>query len=121
MCPLPYKVHIGSVRVWIQTPDYLRWDLFSQQERLAKGCYMGIVSAGELFDVADVELRCIIAKPSSNVSKCGYGPVQEHLHDLGPYWTGIAIDIWQGEPSVVALYLSDNPIQVLTVQLFNNS
>ena len=77
MRPLPYKVHIGSVRVWNQRPDYLRWDLFSQPERLTKGCYMGIVSAGELFEVADVELRCIITQPSTNVSKCGYGPVQE--------------------------------------------
>ncbi len=81
---------------------------------------MGIVSAGELFEVADVELRCIIAQPSTNVSKCGYGPVQEHLYDLGPYWTGIANDIWQIEPSLVALYLTDNPIQISTVQLFNN-
>ena len=87
MLPLPYKIHIGSVRAWNQTLDYLRWDLFSQQERLAKGCYMGIVSAGELFVVADVELRCIIAQPSANVPKCGYGPVQEHLYDLAPYWT----------------------------------
>ena len=82
---------------------------------------MGIVSAGELFEVADVELRCIITQPSTNVSKCGYGPVQGHLYDLAPYWTGIANDIWQVEPSLVALYLTDNPIQISTVQLFNNS
>ena len=72
---------------------------------------MGIVSAGDLFDVADVVLRCIIAQPSTNVSKCGYGPVQEHLYDLGPYWTGTANDIWQGEPSLVALYSTDNPFK----------
>ena len=121
MLPLPYKIHIGSVRVWNQTLDYLRWDLFSQQERLAKGCYMKIVCAGELFVVAVVELRCIIAQPSANVPKCGFGPVQEHLYDLAPYWTGIATDIWQGEPLLIALYLTDNPIQISTVQLFNNS
>lgn len=50
------------------------------------------VWAGELFDVTDMELRCVIAKPSINVSKRGYGPDQEHLHDLELYWTGIAID-----------------------------
>ncbi len=64
---------------------------------------MGTVSAGKLSEVADVELTCIIGQPSKNVFKCCYGPVQEHLHDLGPYWTGITIDIWEREPSLVAL------------------
>lgn len=40
------------------------------------------VSAGEQFEVTDMELRCVITQPSINVSKCGYGPVQEHLHVL---------------------------------------
>ena len=79
---------------------------------------MGIVSAGELFEVSDVELRCIIAQPSTNVSKCGYGHVQENLYDLGPHWTE-ANDIWQGEPSLVALYFTGNPIQSSAVQLFD--
>ena len=46
---------------------------------------MGIVSASKLFEVADVELGCIIGQPSTNVSRCGYSPVQEHLHGLGSY------------------------------------
>ena len=79
---------------------------------------MGIVSAGELFEVADVELRCIIAQPSPTVTKCGYGHVQEDLYNLGPHWTG-ANNIWQGEPSLVALYCTGNPTQSSAVQLFD--
>ena len=69
---------------------------------------MGIASAGELFEVGEVEQRCIIVQPSTNVLKCGYGPVQEHLHDLRPSWIGIATDIWQVEPSLVAFCLTED-------------
>lgn len=58
---------------------------FLNKNHLLKDIIWESVSAGELFDVTNVKLRGVIAQPLIDVSKCGYGPVQEHLHDLDLY------------------------------------
>ena len=94
---------------------------FLNKNHLPKDIICEFVSAGELFNVTDVELKCGIAQPSINAFKCGYGNVQEHLRDFGFYWTGIAINIWQGKSSPVALYSIKNPIRIPSLRLFNSS
>ena len=97
---------------------------FLNKNHLPKVIIYEFVSAGELLDVTDVELRCVIAQPSINVFIYGYGTVQNHLHDFGFNWTGTAIDIWQEKPLPVALNSTDNPSLAsiaTTIQQFMDS
>ena len=94
---------------------------FLNKNHLPKVIIYEFVSAGELLDVTDVELRCVIAQPSINVFIYGYGTVQNHLHDFGFNWIGTTIDIWQEKPSPVALNSTDNPIWHPSLRLSNSS